>query len=211
MSHTGDYARVVVRNRRRVQSPAQVGAGRRRTRPARRSGDRRGAGPAARLAGHAARAERFRVRQGVEIQLDGNPANIVDLSIVGVQVLSPTILRPNQKVRVSIPNDDFVMRFRGVGRVGEVRAAASRPIRRATARAWTSPMRTPPRSTSSAARSGNSGSPHARAAGLADRTSALARTTPPRSSPRGRSCLPRSEPVEMIAAGTPVTSSSRAM
>ena len=32
---------------------------------------------------------------------------------VGVQVLSTTNLRPNQKVRLSIPNDDFVMRFRG--------------------------------------------------------------------------------------------------
>ena len=37
----------------------------------------------------------------------------MDLSTVGAQVLSSTILRPNQKVRVSIPNDDFVMRFRG--------------------------------------------------------------------------------------------------
>ena len=52
-------------------------------------------------------------RDGVEIQLDGNPANVVDLSQVGAQVLSGTILRPNQKVRVSIPNEDFVMRFRG--------------------------------------------------------------------------------------------------
>jgi hypothetical protein len=49
----------------------------------------------------------------VEIQLDGNPAKVVDLSQVGAQVLSATILRPNQKVRVSVPNDDFVMRFRG--------------------------------------------------------------------------------------------------
>ena len=32
---------------------------------------------------------------------------------MGAQVLSQTILRPNQKVRVSVPNDDFVMRFRG--------------------------------------------------------------------------------------------------
>lgn len=59
------------------------------------------------------RAPRHRVRQGLEIQLDGNPARVVDLSAVGAQILSSTILRPNQKVRVSIPNDDFVMRFRG--------------------------------------------------------------------------------------------------
>jgi CheY-like chemotaxis protein len=59
------------------------------------------------------RAPRIRIRPGVEIQLDGNPANVVDLSTFGTQVLSSTVLRPNQKVRVSIPNDDFVMRFRG--------------------------------------------------------------------------------------------------
>jgi len=59
------------------------------------------------------RAPRHRIRPGVEIQLDGNPAQVVDLSQVGAQVISQTILRPNQKVRVSVPNDDFVMRFRG--------------------------------------------------------------------------------------------------
>ena len=59
------------------------------------------------------RALRHRIRPGVEIQLDGNPAQVVDLSQVGAQVISQTILRPNQKVRVSVPNDDFVMRFRG--------------------------------------------------------------------------------------------------
>ena len=109
MSHTGDYARVVSKQSR-VQSPAQVGAGPASDLPDAPAPE----APAPRLDWQGTRrAERFRVRQGVEIQLDGNPANIVDLSTVGVQVLSPTILRPNQKVRVSIPNDDFVMRFRG--------------------------------------------------------------------------------------------------
>jgi CheY-like chemotaxis protein len=58
-------------------------------------------------------APRFRVRSGVEIQVDGNPASVIDLSTVGVQLVSSSILRPNQKVRLSVPNDDFVMRFRG--------------------------------------------------------------------------------------------------
>lgn len=109
MSHTGDYSRQVSKPSR-VQSPAQVGAG-----PGVDLPDApEPAAPAPRLDWQGTRrAERFRVRPGVEIQLDGNPAGVVDLSIVGVQVLSPTILRPNQKVRVSIPNDDFVMRFRG--------------------------------------------------------------------------------------------------
>ena len=59
------------------------------------------------------RAPRFRVKAGVELQLDGNPAAIVDLSTVGAQVISPTVLRPNQKVRITLPNDEFIMRFRG--------------------------------------------------------------------------------------------------
>jgi hypothetical protein len=59
------------------------------------------------------RAARHRIRQGVEIQLDGNAANVVDLSVIGAQVVSATILRPNQRVRISVPTDEFMMRFRG--------------------------------------------------------------------------------------------------
>ena len=109
MSHTGDYLRQVVR--------PQVAAGAGGNEP-------RGGGmpdspvateePARPLDWHGTRrAQRVRVRAGVEIQLDGNPAAVVDLSTVGAQVLSSTILRPNQKVRVSVPNDDVVMRFKG--------------------------------------------------------------------------------------------------
>jgi hypothetical protein len=47
------------------------------------------------------------------MQLDGNPARVIDLSAVGAQVISPTVLRPNQKLRISLPSDEFVMRFRG--------------------------------------------------------------------------------------------------
>lgn len=59
------------------------------------------------------RAPRHRIKAGVEIQLDGNPVSLVDLSAVGAQVLSGTILRPNQKVRVTIPQDDTPVRCRG--------------------------------------------------------------------------------------------------
>jgi hypothetical protein len=111
MSHTGDYMRQVVR--------PQVAAGG-------SGGDARSGGGAQAEASVATaepvrpldwhgtrRAPRVRVRTGVEIQLDGNPAAVVDLSTVGAQVLSPTILRPNQKVRVTVPNEEVVMRFRG--------------------------------------------------------------------------------------------------
>jgi hypothetical protein len=58
------------------------------------------------------RAPRYHLRQNVLIQVDSNPVAIVDMSAVGAQVVSPTILRPNQRVRVSVTTDNFVMRFR---------------------------------------------------------------------------------------------------
>lgn len=48
------------------------------------------------------RAPRVRIKDGVEVAIDGNPAVLVDLSTVGAQVVSPTILKPNQRVRVTI-------------------------------------------------------------------------------------------------------------
>lgn len=48
------------------------------------------------------RAPRIRIKDGVEVAVDGNPAALVDLSTVGAQVVSPTVLKPNQRVRVSM-------------------------------------------------------------------------------------------------------------
>lgn len=59
------------------------------------------------------RAPRFKMMGGVEVQIDGNPATLVDLSIVGAQVLSPTILRPNQRVRVTLPTSQKSVRVSG--------------------------------------------------------------------------------------------------
>ncbi|MBA3295773.1 MAG: PilZ domain-containing protein [Acidobacteria bacterium] len=83
---------------------------------------------------HGTRREpRFGVRGGVEIQLDGNPAAVVNVSTGGAQVVSGTILRPNQKVRVTIPNGDLIMRFRGaiVWAKFELSKAAAPPVYRA--------------------------------------------------------------------------------
>lgn len=46
------------------------------------------------------RAPRVRIKDGVEIAIDGSPATLVDLSTVGAQVVSPTVLKPNQRVRI---------------------------------------------------------------------------------------------------------------
>ena len=48
------------------------------------------------------RAARTRVKDGVEVAVDGNPAALVDISPVGAQVISPTVLKPNQRVRLQM-------------------------------------------------------------------------------------------------------------
>jgi PilZ domain len=48
------------------------------------------------------RAPRTRIKDGVEIAVDGNAAALVDLSAVGAQVVSPTVLKPNQRVRITM-------------------------------------------------------------------------------------------------------------
>ncbi len=57
------------------------------------------------------RAPRFRIVDGVEVSIDGHGAALVDLSIVGAHVISATILKPNQRVRVSIPDGRRQIRF----------------------------------------------------------------------------------------------------
>jgi PilZ domain len=57
------------------------------------------------------RAARVRIAGKVEMLIDGNAAQLVDLSIVGAQVVSPTILKPNQRVRIALPDDLGTMRF----------------------------------------------------------------------------------------------------
>ncbi len=57
------------------------------------------------------RAPRVRIVEGVEVTIDGKPAQLVDLSLVGAQVLSRSLLKPNQRVRVLIPENERSVRF----------------------------------------------------------------------------------------------------
>lgn len=59
------------------------------------------------------RAARVRIREGVEVAVDGNPAALVDLSSVGAQVVSPTVLKPNQRVRVTMGDGKAAIRCAG--------------------------------------------------------------------------------------------------
>jgi hypothetical protein len=57
------------------------------------------------------RAPRCRVAGQVSVLIDGNAAALVDLSTCGAHVVSPTILKPNQRVRVALPDDAGVVKF----------------------------------------------------------------------------------------------------
>ena len=59
------------------------------------------------------RATRVRVREGVEVLVDGYAAALIDISAVGVQVLSPKMLKPNQRVRLSLPEGKSAIRCSG--------------------------------------------------------------------------------------------------
>jgi hypothetical protein len=57
------------------------------------------------------RAPRVKIVDGVEVLVDGNTATLVDLSTVGAQIVSPTILKPNQRVRMSIAHGHKPLRI----------------------------------------------------------------------------------------------------
>lgn len=54
------------------------------------------------------RAPRFRVDREMKVIIDGNPAMVVDLSMVGAQVISAASLRPNQRIRMSLEGEQGV-------------------------------------------------------------------------------------------------------
>ena len=60
------------------------------------------------------RAPRFGIADGVEVQVDGKPAALINLSLVGAQVVSPTILKPNQRVRFLMPDKPKPLRIGSV-------------------------------------------------------------------------------------------------
>ena len=50
------------------------------------------------------RAPRAVMPEGIDVQIDGNPATLVNLSRFGAQVVSPTSLKPRQRVRLLLPD-----------------------------------------------------------------------------------------------------------
>lgn len=56
------------------------------------------------------RAPRFTIVSGIEVMIDGKPATLINLSVVGAQVVSPTILKPNQRVRMTLQDPEGPIR-----------------------------------------------------------------------------------------------------
>jgi hypothetical protein len=57
------------------------------------------------------RAPRVKIKGEIGVMVDGNHAVLVDLSAVGAQLVSTTILKPNQRVRISMSDDHGSIRF----------------------------------------------------------------------------------------------------
>jgi len=59
------------------------------------------------------RVPRIRMRQGIDVQVDGATASLVDLSTMGAQVVSTTVLKPRQRVRVVLAVEPYLIRAAG--------------------------------------------------------------------------------------------------
>jgi PilZ domain len=77
------------------------------------------------------RAPRVRIVDGVDVVIDGNAATLVDLSVIGAQVVSPSILRPNQRVRMSMGESNKPLRLSAVVAWASFELAATGPRYRA--------------------------------------------------------------------------------
>ena len=107
ISHDSDHTRVLPRSTTAPEAPAAAAAANPSTAQA----------PAAAVPAPALdqrgtrRAPRYRISAKVDILIDGNLATLVDLSTLGAQVVSPTILKPNQRVRMALTDDLGNVRF----------------------------------------------------------------------------------------------------
>ena len=82
--------------------------------------------PRRKEAGKTRRAPRVPIRPDVHIRIDGKEARLVDLSVLGAQVLTSTVVRPAERVRVVMPDGRAVAEDERGDRVGAVRTGAGR-------------------------------------------------------------------------------------
>ena len=59
------------------------------------------------------RVARYRMGEGTEAQVDGTSAQVIDLSVIGAQIVTTSALRPQQRVRITLADHAGVVRFNG--------------------------------------------------------------------------------------------------
>ena len=57
------------------------------------------------------RAARFNMAGQVDVLIDGNQASLINISTVGAQVVSAAVLKPNQRLRVALPDEQGDIKF----------------------------------------------------------------------------------------------------
>ncbi|OFW31087.1 MAG: hypothetical protein A3H97_11680 [Acidobacteria bacterium RIFCSPLOWO2_02_FULL_65_29] len=60
------------------------------------------------------RAPRFRMASMVDVLVEGRTASLIDLSKLGAQVVSATVLKPSRRVRLTLSDERGTLRFSGV-------------------------------------------------------------------------------------------------
>jgi hypothetical protein len=57
------------------------------------------------------RAPRFLVVDPLPAVVEGHATNLVDISVLGAQVVSEPVLRPNQRIKITLPDTDDMLRL----------------------------------------------------------------------------------------------------
>jgi hypothetical protein len=57
------------------------------------------------------RAPRFPILDALGAEVEGGQANLINISVLGAQVVSHPVLRPGQTVKIALPDADEVLRF----------------------------------------------------------------------------------------------------
>jgi hypothetical protein len=60
------------------------------------------------------RAARFNMAGQVDVLIDGNQASLINISTVGAQVVSAAVLKPNQRLRMALPDEQGDIKFGAV-------------------------------------------------------------------------------------------------
>jgi hypothetical protein len=59
------------------------------------------------------RASRFKVLESLNAVVENGQANLVNISIIGAQVVSPSVIRPTQKVKIQLPDTKDMVHLTG--------------------------------------------------------------------------------------------------